>query len=269
MFETILGNEAAKGYLRKAVEEACLPHALLFGGPDGVGKGRFVKDLAKELLRDERRVEEETHPDFHLFRPEGKSGIHSIETLRELIETVHSAPFEGGAKIFAIYDAERMQPAAANALLKTLEEPTESTVLILVTSSLSEILPTIVSRCSVVRFHPLSEGEIGTLLEQRGLSKQYARLAHGSIGKAIELASGAPIEELLFPILARPGSYVDLALGIERLEKELEDEDPVKQSQKIERLFASILMWYRDQVARPFGAPLFFSRCPFVRKSDA
>lgn len=254
MFEAILGNEPAKAYLCKALAEERLPHALLFAGPAGVGKSRFAKELAVHLLKSSpSRIEEETHPDFHVLRPEGKSGLHPIEALRNLIDDVHAAPFEGVAKIFAIYDAERMQPAAANAILKTLEEPSPLTVLILMTSAPQEILPTIVSRCSMLRFQPLSEEEIASILKTKGLPERYAALAQGSAGKAVELAERPPLEELLFPLLEQKRTYVESAALIERIEQAIEDEDPVKQSRNVDHLFAAFLMWHRDQTARRLG----------------
>lgn len=262
MFDSILGNEPIKAYLRKAASENRLPHAFLFTGPDGVGKSLFAKDLAIHLLGNKARVEGETHPDFHVVRPEGKSGLHAIETLRRLIDDVHASPFEAPAKVFLIHDAHRMQPAAANALLKTLEEPSPDTVLILLTSAPQEILPTIASRCSLLRFQLLAETEIISLLSAKGLSKRFAKLAQGSAGKAFDLAEKSPVEEALFRLLSEKRNYPELSFALEQIEKEIENEDPVKHAANVEHLFAAILMWRRDQEARRFSAPLFFPDAP-------
>jgi len=264
MFDPILGNEPIKAYLRKAIEEDRFPHALLFTGIDGIGKSLFAKDLAHHFLQTTAsRIEQETHPDFHVVRPEGKVGLHSIDAFRALITQVHSAPFEAPAKFFVIHDAERMQPAAANSLLKTLEEPTEATYFILISNSLQEILPTIRSRCSILHFHSLSIEQIASLLKQKGLSEQFALLAQGSAGRAFELAQREPIEELLFPFLVERSPYFDLAQALEKIEKAVEDEDPVKQNRNVDHLFASIFMWYRDQYVRKMGkSDLFFPSAP-------
>jgi DNA polymerase-3 subunit delta' len=204
MFDSILGNEPIKAYFRKAIEEDRFPHALLFVGLDGIGKNLFAQALALHFLQTTpSRVENETHSDFHVVRPEGKTGLHTIDALRNLIDKVHSAPFEAPAKVFIIHDAERMQPAAANALLKTLEEPTPDTYLILLSSSLAEILPTIQSRCSILHFQSLSVDQIASLLKQRELDPRFALTAQGSAGKAFELAQREPVEESLFPLLAQ------------------------------------------------------------------
>lgn len=115
MFEHILGNEPIKAYLQKATQENRLPQTLLFTGPDGIGKSLFAKDLAASLLKSGRS------PDLHILSPEGKSGLYAIDTLREMMDKEHAAPFQSPGKVFILEDAERMQPASANALLKTLE----------------------------------------------------------------------------------------------------------------------------------------------------
>jgi DNA polymerase III delta prime subunit len=234
MFETILGNEPIKTYLRAALSKGTLPHALLFSGPDGSLKSLFAKELSFHILGGERdRIEKETHPDLHVLRPEGKSGLHSIETLRLAIEESHIAPFEASSKVFLISDAHRMQPAAANALLKTLEEPVPNTVLILLTSALQEILPTIASRCSILRFQPISNP-----------------------------SAREPIEQALFAILPEKMSYPELTLKLNALEEMVEDEDPVKRHLNVEHIFATILMWHRDEHAKRFGVAPFFKEAP-------
>lgn len=266
MFDSILGNEPIKAYFYKAIQEDRFPHALLFVGLDGIGKNLFAQALALHFLQTTpSRIERETHPDFHVVRPEGKSGFHAIEAIRNLIDKVHSAPFESPAKFFIIHDAERMQPAAANALLKTLEEPTPNTYLILLSSSITEILPTIQSRCSILNFRSLSVEQIAPLLKQKDLDPRFALTAQGSVGRAFELAQREPIEESFFPLLAQKTSYFELAQALEKLEKAVEDEDPVKKNRNVEHLFAAIFMWYRDQHVRNLnGKDLFFPLAPIA-----
>ncbi len=165
MFDSIAGNEPIKSYLKKALQENQLPQTLLFSGPDGVGKALFAKTLAAHLLKSYfHRVEKENHPDLHVVKPEGKSGLFSIDTLREMIGIGHSAPFESIAKVFILEDAERMQPAAANAILKTLEEPALDATFILISRAPQEMIPTILSRCVQLSFQPVPEESIATLL---------------------------------------------------------------------------------------------------------
>src|SRR3990167_1933568 len=119
VFESLLGNESVKIYLRKAVALNRVPHALLFSGIDGIGKSLFAKELATHLLQSNKeRVDSASHPDLHILRPEGKGALHSIEALREMTHAMQQMPFEAKAKVFLIYDAHRMQPVQANAILK-------------------------------------------------------------------------------------------------------------------------------------------------------
>jgi DNA polymerase-3 subunit delta' len=264
MFEHILGNEPIKAYLQKAVLGNRLAQTLLFTGPDGVGKRLFAEALAAHLLQSNRS------PDLHRLAPEGKSGLYAIDTLREMIDKEHAAPFEAPGKVFILEDAERMQPASANALLKTLEEPTPDTTFILLTSAPQEILPTILSRCSELSFQPLTEGEIISLLEAKGFDRRFAKLAHGSAGRAFELAQHPEVEEqrkVLFALLARRPTYPELSLQLTKLEELIEEgkeEDPVRVNRCVEYLFAYILMWHRDQHVRRDGRAelLFFPEEP-------
>lgn len=258
MFASICGHERIKAYLERALLEKRLPQTLLFAGPDGVGKGLLARALAASLLG------KENSPDFHILRPESKSGLYEIEDLREMMGTEHEAPFEAPGKVFLLEEVNRMQPVAANALLKTLEEPRPDTTFILLSSHPREILPTLLSRCTQLNFHPLKESEVAAVLQAKGLSGEWARLSQGSVGRALVLAEHPEIEEdrkLLFSLLAERPSYPELSLRLGRLEERVEEkkeEDPVGTQRRVEHLFELLLMWHRDQVAREVGAERLF-----------
>lgn len=261
MFNHILGNDPIKAYLQKAIEENRLPQTLLFAGPEGVGRSLFAKALAAYLLKSPQS------PDLHILGPEGKSGLYAIDTVREMIDQEHAAPFEAPGKVFILEDAERMQVASANALLKTLEEPSPDTTFILLSNSSAEILPTLLSRCTVLTFQPLTEATIASLLQGRGLPIRFAKLAQGSAGRAFELAEHPEFEEwrkILFSLLAERPTYPERVLRIAKLEKWVEEgdeENPMRIRRRVEHLLASILMWHRDQHLRKLGGQeelLFF-----------
>ncbi len=265
MFEKIVGHESLRAYVAKAMGENRLPHTLLFSGMEGIGKALFAKMLAAKLLGcDLTRIESGNHPDFHLGRPEGKSGLYAIDRIRSLIEKDHNAPFEGNGKVFILEEAERMQPASANALLKTLEEPAPDSTFILVTSAPHELLPTILSRCVHLSFHPIPKEEIETILVGRGLDPRSAALSHGSIGKALELAQNPKLEEMrkiLFTALSMRGNILEVSKSISELEKRVEEEeDPIRHNHLVEHLFSLILIWSRDQEVKSLGLDeyLFF-----------
>jgi len=210
MFDSIPENNSVKAYLRKAVASNQIPHALLFHGGDETIL--FAKELAVHLLGTKKeRIDAENHPDFHVVRPEGKVELHSIEALREMTQMMQKMPFEAKAKVFLIEKANRMQPAAANAILKTIEEPTEGTFLILLAHWISEMLPTILSRCVVLRIQ----------------------------GKQ---ANDAPKwKEPLLRLLSGGLPYPEKATLFEEIEKEMVPDE-------VDSLFAMILMQAREKV---------------------
>jgi DNA polymerase-3 subunit delta' len=224
---------------------------------EGVGKSLFARELAGCLLTGCAAFEQ--HPDFHVLRPEGKSGLHAIDELRKCIDQVYEAPFASERKVFVIHDAERMQAPSANALLKTLEEPPLDTTIILLTSQAREILPTILSRCIQLHFQPLSTECIVEILTARGLSAHFASLAHGSASKALLLATDSSfleMQKILLSLLSKPVFYPDLADELDKVELLLEpikEENPVAYHRRVDMLFATLLMWARDQILLSVG----------------
>ncbi len=255
MFDEILGNESVKKQLLQAFEKNSLPNTLLFYGPKGLGKSLFAIALAKMVLgKTDHRIESGNHPDLYQFFTEGKTRMHSIISMRSLTQQVFSSPFEAKEKIFIVHDAERMLPSASNALLKTLEEPLLDTHIILLSSSPDELLPTILSRCVKIAFSPIQEEEIyGFLINKEKFAsskaKELAKLAEGSLGRALAIAKDPKFEEkkeTLLDLFLKRGinSYADFFNKIQKLESlylEAEEEDNI-----IDPLFSQILLWERD-----------------------
>ena len=207
-FAHIIGNDAAKQYLSRTVARDMIGNSLLFAGPEGVGKSLFALAFAQLLLG--RKVATGNHPDLHVYRPEGKVGMHSIASMRQFCEEVSLAPFEGKRKIFIIHDADRMLSYSANALLKTFEEPSADSIIILLSSAPASLLPTVLSRCRTIYFQPLTVGEIADFLQQKqGQSADKAQaiagMAQGSLGKALRLAQEGdnPLRGMTLDLLAR------------------------------------------------------------------
>jgi DNA polymerase-3 subunit delta' len=190
------------------VRRGRLAHAYLFAGPAGVGKRLFAGELAKALLCEAPRggrleacdrcpaclqVEAGTHPDFFAGdRPQDSLEV-PIGVVRELTHALALKPARGRYKVAILDDADEMNEEAANCFLKTLEEPPPASVLILIGTGPDRQLSTIVSRCQVVRFAPLSEPLIAELLraggiEETGDLERLARLSGGSLGLARALA---------------------------------------------------------------------------------
>jgi len=209
-FKDIVGHQRIISLISRSIAAERLPQSLILGGPAGVGKRRFAEGIAQAVnctaqrrwsdAEGEkidacgecpacRRIARGMHPDVQFIVP-GESGSIKIEPIREAIDRSMYRPFEGRRRVTVIDDADAMADAAQNALLKTLEEPTPASVYILVTSRPDALLPTVRSRCSLIRFGRLSAGDVAAVLErEHGYSRRdavpVASAANGSVGDAL------------------------------------------------------------------------------------
>lgn len=168
IFESITGHQQQIKLLENAINNSRVAHAYLFEGPDGVGKRLVALSFAQGLLCATgnscnscsacRKVQSNSHPDLFLLKTDASS--IKIEQIRTLQQQLVLRPFEANHKICLIDDAERLTPEAANALLKTLEEPQSGTLIILISSQADKLLPTIRSRCQRLTFSRLSQQEL-------------------------------------------------------------------------------------------------------------
>lgn len=181
MFETITGHERQKNLLEKQIASRETSHAYLFSGSEGIGKKKLAESFIAELMktrsenpeRTARRVLEHEHPDYRIIPGEDKS--IKIAQIREILSAVQVKPLEAGYQCVLIDHAEKMTAEAQNALLKTLEEPPEDVVFVLITAYPDQILPTVLSRCEKLAFSDLSEEENQKILRELGMSAAHAR----------------------------------------------------------------------------------------------
>jgi DNA polymerase-3 subunit delta' len=139
-------KESALKHLLAAQQGGRLAHAHLFTGPVGSGKGWLAEQLAAEFIGCPASAVL-THPDIHILQPESKSRRIVIDQIRRLEDSVHRKPFVAKGKVVIIHDADRLRPEAANAFLKTLEEPPPESLILLLSSLPEAILETVLSRC--------------------------------------------------------------------------------------------------------------------------
>ena len=193
-FENIKGQEFAKKYMINSINKGKINHAYMFEGIEGIGKETFAYDLAKILLETPHL---ENAPDCIRVKPEGNS--IKIVQIRNLQSDIVIKPHKK-YKIYIIDKAEKMTLEAQNALLKTLEEPPEYAIIILVTNNKEGLLPTIRSRCEIVKFTPIPFIEIKNYLINQGIEPNRANLlssfSRGSMKKALELASSNEFYEM-------------------------------------------------------------------------
>lgn len=219
MFSSLIGNDEVKESLRRLLAGGRIPGSLLFTGEEGIGKKLFALELAKALnCRNRSGVEAcdecssckriansifapftsaddnkermiwSEHADVAMVRPYKQ--IIRVKAMRELEREANFRPFEGAARVFIVEDAEYMNDQAANALLKTLEEPPATSHLILTTANPMALLATIRSRCQMIRFAPIPTSQIEQFLIQQNRlpgddAGLLARTSRGSLGRAL------------------------------------------------------------------------------------
>jgi DNA polymerase III subunit delta' len=198
-FDQILGHARQKEILRRAIRSQRLAHAYLFEGPEGIGKQLVALALTRAVVCSEgtgcgscvacRKVDHHNHPDLHLLEPDGAS--IKIEQIRALQKELSYRPLEAAKKICIIDAAERMNPAAGNALLKTLEEPSGEALIILLSSHPERVLPTIRSRSQRLPFQRLAQDLIKTVLvRQPGLDEIHAHILASLSEGSFKIALG-------------------------------------------------------------------------------
>ncbi|RPJ72983.1 MAG: DNA polymerase III subunit delta', partial [Desulfobacteraceae bacterium] len=186
-FDAIIGQPRPIRILTRLLARGILPHALLFTGMEGVGKKTTAAAvimacncLGSSEAEDDgrgrmtpgaggcgtcaacRKIAAGSHPDLRRLAPAG--GMIKIEPIRELCAFLNMKPFEARMRAVVITDAQALNPAAGNALLKMLEEPPPQTVMILTTAQAADVLPTIVSRCRQIHFAPLVRRDVAAIL---------------------------------------------------------------------------------------------------------
>lgn len=197
IFSQILGHERQKDILRRVLASGRLAHAYLFTGPEGVGKRLMALALVRALFCPQggcgtcvacRKVDHFNHPDLHLLEPDGAS--IKIEQVRGIQREFSYRPLEAPRKVCLIEHPEKMQTAAANALLKTLEEPSGEALFILLSAHPEQVLPTIRSRCQPLCFSRLPAQLLKQDLVRRleideTAGHLLAALSEGSFRKAL------------------------------------------------------------------------------------
>lgn len=219
MWERLVGQEQAVRTLRDGVASGNSGHAYLFVGPEGVGRVLAAFALAASLNCEQggcgecstcARTLRRTHPDVHLVMPEGAQIL--VDQVRDVRAAAFRSPMEARTKVFIFEDAHRLNPAAANALLKVLEEPPGDVLFVLMTSSPDDLLPTIASRCRRVEFYALGPAEIArVLMEHHGTAPEIAEWAArtgGDLSTALRFVKDADAPSRRGGHLELPGRLV-------------------------------------------------------------
>lgn len=276
-FDGIVGHGAVVALLERDLADPA--HAYLFIGPAHVGKGTVARRFAAALVAagDEaayRRAAGPGHPDLVVVEAEGRTAI-TVEQARRVVAGASRAPFEAGRKVFLFEEAGAMNDEAANALLKTLEEPSPDTVFVLATESEDDLPETVASRCRTVVFGRVAGEDLVAGLVARGVdperAAEAAHISGGRPGLALALATreeaaGFRRFWLSVPLRlsAHPGEAVRLAeeavAAAEPLLDAVAADDAVARRRAVRALHETgleiLVSFYRDAAAAQLGAPV-------------
>ncbi len=298
LFADVIGHRAVVEML--AADAARPSHAYLFVGPASVGKATVARRFAAAVLCGDdgaciRRVLADGHPDLTLVEPDGRTSL-TVDRARETVARAVLTPVEADRKVFVFEEAGAMNEEAANALLKTLEEPTATTVFVLVTESADDLPSTVASRSRTVVFGRVADHEIARALERQGIDPEQAERAAvasgGRPGLALMLATRPEVATFRTTWLAvpgrvtvRPGDAFRLAeelvsaadpllegladrqaAELERAEGEGRETRGLRERHERERKRAATALhvggleilasWYRDAAAAQYGGPV-------------
>ena len=217
-FEKIIGNNKIKKLLQEAISTRHFLHSYLFVGENGIGKKMFAKEFAKEILyaKDSKessyeQFDNNNHPDFTIINPDGNS--IKIEQIRILQNKIMEKPILSNKKVYIIDDCEYMTKEAQNCLLKTLEEPPEYAVIILICSNENLLLNTIKSRCTKIVFQNLSKEELEKYIKEQNLFSSINNTILEAMGGSIGKAYGIKEKEDLYKQIE------EIFLNIEKFDK--------------------------------------------------
>ena len=201
MFNNILGNEETKKILENTIKTQNISHSYMFIGQNGIGKFMIAKEFAKAILcQGEQKpcntcescikFNGENNPDIQIIDEIEEKSIKT-ETIKEMVKGVYEKPIEGSRKVYIINDSQKMTKEAQNSLLKTLEEPPEYVVIILITEDENLLLNTIKSRCTKIKFNPLKDNEIIKILKEKydykEVTENMLEIAGGSVTHALSV----------------------------------------------------------------------------------
>jgi DNA polymerase-3 subunit delta' len=232
-FRKVVDQDLAKKILKGALEKDKLAHAYLFYGEPGVGKWIMGLELAKAVNCEKKgfdpcdscvsceKISRFIHPDVRMIFPIPSTNTKEemerfktekvedpytivkfnrvanipVDDIREMLKTLNLKPYEGKKRVVIVSEVEKLSYSASNSLLKTLEEPPPNSLLILTTSNLNTLLPTVISRCQLLRFQRIPDSLLEAEIKNRfGLDPEsvsyYVKISRGSLGQAISLAKG-------------------------------------------------------------------------------
>lgn len=234
-FDSIIGNEGIKEYFAHVITTGTVSHSYILNGEEGTGKRMFAAAFAAAMqcraagerpcgvCRSCRQAATGNHPDI-IYVSHEKLGTLGVDDIRRgLVDDIVIRPYSGPYKIYIVDEAEKMSVQAQNAMLKTIEEPPEYGIILLLTTNSSSFLPTILSRCMELHVKPVTMAQEAAYLKERGIEGEQAdtllHFTRGNIGKALRMASSDSFSSMIALItnLLKNGSSMSLEQMLESI----------------------------------------------------
>ena len=263
----LLGHDWAVDMLRRHVANESMRHAYLFVGAPGIGRRTLALAFARALTcsqppapgafcgkcRNCRQIAAMQHPDLNIVQAEKEGGILKVEQIRELRKGILLSPYQAKYRIALLPRFQEANPSAANALLKTLEEAPSKVILLLTADNVEQLLPTIVSRCEVIRLRPTPLPRVEAYLREKGIdeakSQLLAHISGGRLGYALRLLED---ESALEFRRAKLDELTEL-LPASRAERFSYAEKLVKDKEAFRQTLLLWLSFWRDVMLRVVG----------------
>lgn len=258
-FEEILGQDEIKDYFKNAIKKEKLVHAYILNGDDGCGKMMLAETVACALLCEGEegtacgtcsschKVINHNHPDVIYVQHEKKDVISVDEIRTQVINTIIEKPYSAKHKVYIIPDADKMNIFAQNALLKTIEEPSDYAVIFLLTNNMNTLLQTILSRCVKISLKPVDDKVVTEYLMEKFqvpdfIAKEAAAFAQGNVGQAKALVVSEEFRE-------ERKAFVSMVNSISRskgFELSIKAREYVKEKKDVQNLIKQFQVWFRD-----------------------
>lgn len=258
-FQHIVGHEDIIKHFKSSIEMDRIGHAYILSGEEASGKLSLAMSFAKTLQCEEQKTDPcnqcqscmqadtGNHPDIIVVQHE-KPNVISVDDIRDqVVSSIAVKPYKSRHKIYIIPDGQLMNVQAQNALLKTIEEPPEYGIVLILTTSIDKLLPTIISRCITLNTHPVKERDIYDYLvahfsldgDRANFCVEYAQ---GNLGKAIKLATNEEYNELVQSVIRLETNIYDM--DMDSIADTIADCEKYKVT--IQEYLDLMLMWYRD-----------------------
>lgn len=258
-FEEIVGQDEIKEHLQSAISTGKISHAYILDGEKGIGKKLMANTFAKTIQCEKKGVtpcevcvscrtfDTLNHPDTLYVKPSKKTGI-GVSDIREQINgDIHIKPYHYPYKIYIIDEADSMTEQAQNALLKTIEEPPAYAIILLLSNNVNRFLPTILSRCVVLKLKPISDDKMMThLLKVQDISDDQAKLiasfSQGNLGRGMELISSTAFLEMRDNMISIVSQMINSDdYGLIELSEKFDD-----YKDQIDDFLDLMMTWFRD-----------------------